>query len=59
MDLHQYFEYKEKGKTITFKETNEDGLICYNCGKKYKKNNCPPEYQGKLQREYQHRTIED
>ena len=20
-----------------FKETNEDGLICYNCGKKYKK----------------------
>ena len=37
MDLHQYFEYKEKGKTITFKETNEDGLICYNCGKKYKK----------------------
>ena len=37
MDLHQYFEYKEKGKTIIFKETNEDGLICYNCGKKYKK----------------------
>jgi hypothetical protein len=37
MDLHQYFEYKEKGKTILFKETNEDGLICYNCGKKYKK----------------------
>ena len=37
MDLHQYFEFKEKGKTIMFKETNEDGLICYNCGKKYKK----------------------
>jgi hypothetical protein len=37
MDLHQYFEYKEKGKTIMFKETNEDGLICYNCGKKYNK----------------------
>ena len=36
MDLHQYFEFKEKGKTIMFKETNEDGLICYNCGKKYK-----------------------
>ena len=36
MDLHQYFEYKEKGKTIMFKETNEDGLICYNCGNKYK-----------------------
>ena len=37
MDLHQYFEYKEKGKTILFKATNEVGLICYNCGKKYKK----------------------
>ena len=36
MDLHQYFEYKDKGKTILFKETNEEGLICYNCGKKYK-----------------------
>ena len=37
MDVHQYFKYKEKGKTIIFKETDEDGLICYNCGKKYKK----------------------
>ena len=37
MDQHQYFEYKEKGETILFKETNEDGLICYNCEKKYKK----------------------
>ena len=37
MDLHQYFEYKEKGRTILFKRTIEDGLICFNCGKKYKK----------------------
>ena len=37
MDQHQYFEYKDKGDTILFIETNEEGLICYNCGKKYKK----------------------
>ena len=37
MDQHQYFEYKDKGKTILFKETNGEGLICYNCGQKYKK----------------------
>jgi hypothetical protein len=36
MDLHQYSEYKEKGKTIVFEKTNEDGIICYICGKKYK-----------------------
>ena len=37
MDLNQDFEYKEKGRAILFKATNEEGLICYNCGKKYKK----------------------
>ena len=36
MDQHFYFEYKEKCKTLFFQQTAENGLICYNCGKKYK-----------------------
>jgi hypothetical protein len=36
MDQHLYFEYNEKGKTFFFQQTAENGLICYNCGKKYK-----------------------
>ena len=36
MDQHSSFEYKEKGETFFFQQTAENGLICYNCGKKYK-----------------------
>ena len=37
MENHEYFEYKEKGKSFFFQRTKEGGFICWKCGGTYKR----------------------
>ena len=36
MEKKEYFEFKEKGKSIYFQRNKEDGFICWKCGQNYK-----------------------